>query len=97
VGGLAPDVVHAFGEATREALNNVHKHAGTNTAWMTVTGGDAVQVRVVDRGCGFEPGAVRPGLGLAGSIRDRMCDVGGAARVTSEPGEGTCVELAWPA
>jgi len=37
------------------------------------------------------------GFGLPFSVRERMRAVGGEARVSSAPGDGTCVELVWPA
>jgi signal transduction histidine kinase len=98
------EVADALGGATQEALNNVMRHSGSDTAWVTVTGDDeAVVVRVVDRGTGFVPDAepvpalVGGGFGLPWSVGHRMRSVGGAVRVSSAPGDGTCVELSWPA
>jgi signal transduction histidine kinase len=52
----------------------------------------AVYVR--DRGLGFDLDAVAPDRrGLAESIRGRMERVGGTARITTGPGQGTDVEL----
>ncbi|WP_128763661.1 sensor histidine kinase [Micromonospora sp. MW-13] len=90
-------VVQAVGEAAREALNNVVKHAGVDQAWLTVSGERGVlRVTVVDRGCGFDPDATPPGFGFRHSVVDRVAEVGGRVRVSSEPGGGTCVELSWP-
>jgi len=87
----------ALADATREALNNVTAHAGTAECWLTLMADRGrVTVRVVDRGCGFDPAACPPGFGLGRSLPDRMAACGGAARVTSAPGSGTCVELVWP-
>jgi signal transduction histidine kinase len=107
------DVAEALGGATKEALNNVARHSGTQTAWVTATGADdAVVVRVVDRGHGFGheldrlladpvaaggPAQLGGGFGLPWSVSHRMRAVGGSARVSSAPGDGTCVELRWPA
>jgi signal transduction histidine kinase len=52
---------------------------------------NAVYVR--DRGAGFDPAAPTERRGIAESIRARMERVGGTARITSTPGEGTEVEL----
>ncbi|GAA1615003.1 sensor histidine kinase [Catellatospora bangladeshensis] len=94
---LPDEVVAAMSEACRAALNNVALHAGVRDARVTVVeDGGVVTVRVVDRGAGFDP-ASRPGFGLRSSVRDRMREVGGAAEVFSVPGDGTCVDLIWPA
>ncbi|MGB2570623.1 sensor histidine kinase [Micromonospora citrea] len=94
---LPPAVVDALRDATREALNNVVKHADVDEAWVTVTReGGVLRVTVVDRGCGFEPETVPPGFGFRHSVVDRVAEVGGRVRVSSEPGAGTCVELSWP-
>jgi signal transduction histidine kinase len=101
-GDLPPAVVEALAGAAREALNNVLAHAGTAEAWLTALGHrdtmgepDTLVVRVVDRGRGFDPAAVRPGFGLHRSVADRLREVGGAATVSSLPRAGTCVELTW--
>ncbi|MFD9214411.1 sensor histidine kinase [Streptomyces sp. NPDC059544] len=88
----------ALGAAVTEALNNVLRHAGTGRAHVTVTGAAGrVVVTVVDRGVGFDPDTVPEGLGLRSSVGARMRESGGAADVDSAPGEGTRVELRWPA
>ncbi|MFD7063932.1 sensor histidine kinase [Streptomyces sp. NPDC059906] len=96
---LPSDVATGFGDAVREALNNVLRHAGTGRAYLTATGDDGhLQVTVVDRGTGFGPErpSATSGLGLRRSVHARMRDIGGAAEVDSAPGEGTCVTLRWP-
>ncbi|HEY0803463.1 MAG TPA: ATP-binding protein [Pseudonocardiaceae bacterium] len=102
--GLPEDLPHAVVDAltgaSREALNNIAAHAGTDKAWLTArAGGDngtAVTVTVVDQGKGFDPATTLPGRGLSDSITGRMADVGGVAAVDSMPGQGTRVELRWP-
>ncbi|QES53482.1 hypothetical protein DEJ51_03835 [Streptomyces venezuelae] len=97
---VPPEVAAALGDAVREALNNVRRHAGTGHAYLTATGDPdapgAAVVTVVDRGPGFDPERCEPGLGLRGSVHDRMTEVGGRATVDSAPGEGVRVELRWP-
>ncbi|MFF0574776.1 sensor histidine kinase [Streptosporangium saharense] len=98
-------VVSALADASQEALNNVVLHSATKEAWLTVIGedepenvpGHRVTVRVVDRGRGFDPASTAPGFGLTSSVAERMREVGGHAAVLSAEGEGTCVELVWPA
>ncbi|GLX23535.1 sensor histidine kinase [Streptomyces lavendulae] len=101
---LPREVCDALAAAVSEALNNVSRHAGTDTARVTVVGGTGggVEVTVADRGIGFDvsgPGGSGSGggTGLRRSVRGRLAAVGGVAFVDSHPGEGTVVELRWPA
>lgn len=93
---LPPEVAEALEGATREALSNVYRHAGTRQAWLTLQADEpGWTVRVVDRGRGFT-GPPRPDrLGLRESISARVRECGGRVEVVSEPGEGTLVEMAW--
>jgi len=101
--GLPRPVIQALAEATREALNNVSRHARTSQAWITArgpgpAGGEpAVVVTITDRGRGFDPAVVPPGLGLRESITARLHEIGGTMHLDSSPGQGTTVELSWPA
>jgi signal transduction histidine kinase len=98
-------VITAISNATREALSNVAKHAGTGEAWVQVhlwsDGAEVpcrVQVVVRDRGTGFDQARVdKTRLGLRRSIAERIADCGGQASVWSRPGRGTVVTLSWPA
>ncbi|MFI9639337.1 ATP-binding protein [Micromonospora sp. NPDC051925] len=93
---LPPAVAAMLLGATREALNNVAKHAEVDEAWLTAVGeGDGVRVVVVDRGVGFEPEAVTGGRGLIRELRHRVIETGGTVDVTSSPGHGTVVEVLW--
>lgn len=89
--------------AVREAVRNVDKHAGAGvTTWIFVEDdGAEVTVTVRDNGAGMNPGrleqaAAEGRLGIATSVRGRVCDLGGRVRITSAPGEGTEVEIAVP-
>lgn len=87
----------ALVDAAQEALTNVAKHSGVSSATMRVSvAGGTLTVSVLDRGCGFDPAAVHRGMGLAGSMRRRMVEAGGAAAIDSSPGAGTYVELTVP-
>ncbi|MCX3061368.1 sensor histidine kinase [Streptomyces beihaiensis] len=95
---VPPEVATAVSDAVTEALNNVRRHAGTSRAYLTAAGSaDGLLVTVVDRGTGFDPRRVVPGVGLRSSIAGRLAEAGGAAQVESMPEEGTRVELRWPA
>jgi signal transduction histidine kinase len=95
---LTPKVVTALIEAAHEALTNVRKHAGVSTATMRASaGGAGITLGVLDHGRGFDLSKASCGTGLRLSILDRMAGIGGAARVDSAVGNGTYVELTYPA
>jgi signal transduction histidine kinase len=98
---LPPEVLHAFRHAAGEALANVAHHAGTNRVRLTALTdrqhSGTVTVAVVDQGNGFDPEQNPPGYGIRHSITARMTEVGGSAGVDSHPGQGTRVDLWWPA
>ncbi|MDE3112680.1 MAG: hypothetical protein KGK34_07020 [Chloroflexota bacterium] len=95
-GALAGSVrlgVYRFAE---EALANVARHAGVAAASVTLdvdtTG--ILSVAVSDRGRGFDPAAVREGVGLR-SIRDRIERLGGALLLQTSTA-GTTVAATLP-
>lgn len=84
--------------ATREALQNVLKHAGPcRVAILTDAGPDSTTVTIRDDGAGFDPSVTPEGFGLGESIRARMASVSGSTEVDSTPGRGTVVRLRIPA
>jgi anti-sigma regulatory factor (Ser/Thr protein kinase) len=99
---LPAAVIDALARASAEALSNVAAHAGTGRAQLSALAIDGaarpgVTVAVVDQGSGFDPAAVQLGYGIRNSILARVAEVGGAASVDSHPGQGTRVDLRWPA
>jgi signal transduction histidine kinase len=98
-GLVPPPVAEAVCGAVREAVTNVHKHSGVDEAVVRAVldpYGTALRVSIVDHGKGFDPQRVAQGTGLAHSVRGRMAQVGGTARVDSAPGCGTEVQLSVP-
>lgn len=94
----ADEPIRALVLAAREAMTNAAKHSGAPEidVYAEATP-ERVAVFVRDRGAGFEPATVPAGRrGIAESIVRRMERAGGAATVTSAPGEGTEVELSVP-
>ncbi len=92
---LTAVAVEALCGAVEEALTNVAKHAGVNRAVVHASASaHRVVITVVDQGKGFEPARQPTGCGLPQSIRGRLQEAGGWARVESGPGMGTSVELA---
>lgn len=94
---LRAPLVEALADATGEALANVAKHAGVDSATVgvTVTDGELI-VSILDHGRGFDQTTARRGIGLDQSITMRMNSVGCQAQVNSAPGSGTYVELSVP-
>lgn len=79
--------------AAREALTNVERHSGATTVTITVHSG---VIRISDDGNGFDITRPTRGHGIANSIVARMERLGGSAEITTQPGQGTIVELRWP-
>jgi signal transduction histidine kinase len=83
----------------QEALNNVIKHARTDSAEVTLCfGGDSVALVVEDGGMGFDPTRLSralPTLGLT-SMRERVELLGGTFAIESAPGAGTRVRARVP-
>lgn len=82
----------------QEALSNVRKHAGVDSAEVSLTlRGEEARMRIIDRGVGFDPGALSRmgGLGLLG-MRERVELIGGRLVLESRVGHGTEVSVAAP-
>ncbi|MGZ8634271.1 MAG: GAF domain-containing protein [Solirubrobacteraceae bacterium] len=92
---LPPDVSIALYRIAQEALSNVGRHSGADTAWVMLDlTGASVRLSVRDDGRGFDAGKVTPEhLGLA-MMRERGEDAGISVRVESTPG-GTTVTAVW--
>jgi signal transduction histidine kinase/phage shock protein PspC (stress-responsive transcriptional regulator) len=95
VGDAAVDEhVTALLGAAREAMVNAAKHSGSDLVTVYAEVGDGrVDVWITDLGEGFDPDAINgAGVGISGSIADRMRRHGGSATISSGP-EGTEVHL----
>ncbi len=82
----------------QEALTNVARHARVSEASVRLeTRPDRLELRIEDRGLGFEVGAARPGAsgGLAG-MQERARLLGGRVRIESAPGQGTRIVAELP-
>ena len=80
----------------QEALNNVVKHARTDSARVTLQFEDGrVLARIEDEGQGFAPEAIESegqGIGLS-TMRERVEMLGGTLGIDSSPGAGTRVTV----
>jgi signal transduction histidine kinase len=79
-----------------EATTNAVRHSGASEVSLSLTGGEAVVLRIADDGVGFTPEELAPpsnsGFGLR-SMHERAERAGGRLWVQSQPGGGTVVEV----
>lgn len=99
---LPPLLVEELVAVVRACLDNVARHVGEQSrAWVLLEVlPDRVELSVRDEGPGIAPGrleeaAAEGRLGVSGSIRGRVADLGGTATVTSGP-SGTEWEIIVP-
>jgi len=79
----------------QEALHNMARHSGANSAVVTVRQGDgSLFLSVEDDGRGFDPERTR-GLGTLG-MDERVRQLGGRFEVRSAPGKGTALNVTLP-
>ena len=77
----------------QEALVNARRHSDARCVDVTLSvDRREVRAEVADDGLGFDPSAVREGVGLAG-MRERASALGGRLEIESAPGEGTSVRV----
>jgi signal transduction histidine kinase len=81
----------------QEALHNVLKRSGARRATVEIAGhSDAVVLRIVDDGCGFDVEATEgKGIGLA-NMRERLEPFNGRLSISSAPWRGTRIEVFVP-
>lgn len=100
---LPVGTARAVAAAAAAALDNVRRHAGESAAaWVLLEDEpDGVLVTVRDDGPGIPEHRLAQAeaegrMGVSLSIRGRLEEVGGSARLLSVPGQGTEVELRVP-
>lgn len=93
---LMTERVEALVQASREAMLNAVRHAGTAVSVYLEATADKADIFIKDRGPGFEP-AVIPSdrLGVRASVIGRMQRHGGTAVILSDA-DGTEVRLSLP-
>jgi PAS domain S-box-containing protein len=82
----------------QEALHNASKHSNAKSILVVVEGSAAkLSLLISDDGVGFdlEEAKLAAGLGLI-SMRERIHMAGGEFKITSKPGEGTCITARVP-
>jgi signal transduction histidine kinase len=95
----SPEVQHAVLSILQEAISNAARHGGASKLAIALsTSANKIRVRISDDGCGFEPEWREPstdgGFGLW-TMRERVEALGGQLQLTSSPGDGTAIELAF--
>lgn len=80
----------------QEAVRNALTHGAARTIVVSLSlHRSELRLAVMDDGLGFDGKTCAPGLGLI-SMRERASLLGGAALITSHPGEGTAVRVTVP-
>lgn len=80
----------------QEGLANAYRHAGAMEQTVIGTADDHIDVKVLDKGPGFEENIPDPnGLGLTG-MRARIEALGGTLIIESSRGKGTCLTARFP-
>jgi len=98
---LTPEQELTLFRVIQEALQNIHKHAGSSANAAIVLSRDETRLllTVSDDGHGFDPATIGPratsGAGLPG-MRERAKLAGADLRIESAPGSGTVVRLQLP-
>ena len=93
---LTPTQRHGLFLVTREALNNIVKHARATVVTLRIAVRDErLEIHITDDGRGFEPAEVIGGDGL-GNLKQRMQQAGGECRIASARGHGCSVFLSFP-
>ena len=96
-GRLAPPLEMSIFRVIQEALRNAVRHGRAERIEVTLSQVDkTIVVRVKDWGCGFDMSLKKPGHFGLESMRERARLFGGAARIESAPGAGTCVTAEFP-
>lgn len=97
---LGPDGEVALFRVIQESLNNVVRHSGATAAQISLRQqpDGTIEVHVRDNGRGFDPSAARraDAVGIYG-MAERAEMLGGHLTVVSAPGEGTAVNVVFPA
>lgn len=99
---LAPDHEAAVFIIMQEAVNNVRKHANARDVWLSLRDdASALCAEVRDNGVGFDVQQMQASYIQRGSfgllnMHERAQLIGGSCTISSQPGQGTTVQLRIP-
>jgi PAS domain S-box-containing protein len=95
LGRLPAELETAMFRIVQECLTNIHRHSGSDSASIVITGGThSVTLDIRDRGTGM-PAPMRAGVGIQG-MRERVRLLGGQLEIESGA-SGTRVTARFPA
>jgi signal transduction histidine kinase len=96
LGRVPSDVIDVASQIVREATSNALRHSESPTVEIAAESGAGFLIlTITDRGKGFDPASVEPGLGLS-SLRSRAEKAGGDTTLHTGPGRGTTVRVLLP-
>jgi two-component system, NarL family, sensor histidine kinase DegS len=94
---LEPEVQLVLFRVLQEALANVARHAAAKGVEVRFRFSEGLAgLRVSDDGKGFDPASVVAGHYGLRNMSERAARLGGTLRITSEPGQGTRLEVEVP-
>jgi signal transduction histidine kinase len=94
--GLGERVSTCIYRVVQEALTNCARHANARSVRVVIHGkGNLVHLAIQDDGIGFDLSDKTDGLGIVG-IKERVQDLGGSVRITSEAHRGTLLLMEIP-
>ncbi|MFT3933627.1 MAG: histidine kinase [Chitinophagaceae bacterium] len=80
----------------QEQLNNMQKYSRATLVTLSLRVEDAwVRMSIEDNGTGFDPGSIKPGIGLS-NIKSRAESLQGIAEIISAPGQGCSLRVVLP-
>ncbi len=95
---LPAEIAQSVTEATLQAIDNALRHSEASEIRLVLGSQEVsgILVQVIDNGKGFNPERLpKDRLGVRTSIQARMISLGGQAKISSDVGNGTTVELRW--
>ena len=95
-GSLPAEVRVAFYRVCQEGLSNIAKHSEASQVTIDLRyDPSAVELRLCDDGCGFDPEHISHGRSGLSIMRERAQSVGAVLSIASRPGQGTEIAIRW--
>jgi PAS domain S-box-containing protein len=95
-GNLPGEVQVVFYRVCQEGLSNIAKHTEADRVAIHLRyEPSAVELRLNDDGCGFEPAHISPGRSGLSMMRERAQAVGAMLSIASQPGHGSEITIRW--